>query len=32
VSRWGDLICFDAATGKIVWQKNFLAETEAEIP
>ncbi|MBK8095270.1 MAG: PQQ-like beta-propeller repeat protein [Verrucomicrobiaceae bacterium] len=32
LSRWGDLISYEAATGKILWQKNILEETEAEIP
>jgi outer membrane protein assembly factor BamB len=32
LSRWGDLFCFDAATGKILWQKNIQQETEANIP
>jgi outer membrane protein assembly factor BamB len=30
--RSGDLFCFDAATGKVLWSKNIQTETEARIP
>ena len=32
LSRWGDLICFAAATGKVAWEKNVQRETGANIP
>lgn len=32
LSRWGDLIAFEAGTGKIVWSKNIQKETQAPIP
>jgi len=32
ISRWGDLFCFEAATGKIAWSKNIFKETELPIP
>ena len=32
LSRWGDLFCFAAADGKIVWSKNIQQETSAPIP
>jgi outer membrane protein assembly factor BamB len=31
-SRWGDLFCFAAATGKIRWSKNIQKETGMRIP
>lgn len=32
LSRWGDLFCFEGATGKIVWSKNVVKETEMKVP
>jgi outer membrane protein assembly factor BamB len=32
LSRWGDLFCFQAASGKIVWSKNVHKETGIRIP
>ncbi len=32
LSRWGDVFCFDAADGRVVWSKNVQKETEATIP
>lgn len=32
LSRQGDLFCFDAASGKIVWSKNIAEETQASVP
>ena len=32
LSRWGDLICFEVESGKVVWQKNIQKETEAPLP
>jgi hypothetical protein len=32
LSRWGDLFCFEAATGKIVWSKNVPKETGIRVP
>src|SRR2546428_162057 len=32
LSRWGDVFCFEAATGKIVWSKNVQQETGAPVP
>lgn len=32
LGRWGDLIAFDAASGKVRWQKNVQKETGANIP
>ncbi len=32
LSRWGDLFCFDAATGKVVWNRQVAKETGARIP
>lgn len=32
LSRWGDLIAFDAGSGKIVWSKNIQRETQAPVP
>lgn len=32
LSRWGDAFCFDAATGKIVWQTNVQKDTGANVP
>jgi outer membrane protein assembly factor BamB len=32
LSRWGDLFCFDAGTGKIVWSRQLQKEEEAQIP
>lgn len=32
LSRWGDLFCFEAAGGKIVWSKNVQKETGVRIP
>jgi outer membrane protein assembly factor BamB len=32
LSRWGDLFCFEAASGKIIWSKNVQKETGARIP
>lgn len=32
LSRWGDLISFDATTGGVVWQKNIYTETGLELP
>ncbi len=32
LSRWGDLFCFEAATGKVVWTKNIATETRATVP
>ncbi len=28
----GDLLCLDAATGKLVWQKNLVGDFNAEVP
>jgi outer membrane protein assembly factor BamB len=32
LSRWGDVFCFEAATGKIVWSKNVQQETGVTVP
>lgn len=32
LSRWGDLFCFEANTGKIRWSKNVQKETGIRIP
>src|SRR5271170_676231 len=32
LSRWGDLFCLEAATGKIVWTTNVATQTGAPIP
>lgn len=32
LSRWGDVFCFDAADGRVVWSKNVQKETNAKIP
>jgi outer membrane protein assembly factor BamB len=32
LSRWGDVFCFDAVTGKVHWSKNVQKETEAPVP
>jgi outer membrane protein assembly factor BamB len=32
ISKWGDLFCFDAASGKIAWQKNLATESSLPIP
>ena len=32
LGKWGDLFCFDAANGKLVWSKNAAKETEAPVP
>ena len=32
VGTMGNLFCFEAATGKVVWQKDFVAELGAKIP
>ena len=32
ISRLGDLFCFEAATGKIVWSKNIATEADQRIP
>src|SRR5439155_11239540 len=32
LSRWGDVFCFEAATGKIIWARNVQKETGARIP
>jgi outer membrane protein assembly factor BamB len=32
LSRWGDMFCFDAATGKVRWEKNVARETGARPP
>lgn len=32
LSRWGDLFCFDAVGGKIIWSKNLHKETGIRIP
>lgn len=28
----GDLFCFDASTGKVIWSKNFVKDFEATVP
>lgn len=32
LSRWGDLIAFEGASGKVVWSKNIQKETQHPIP
>jgi O-6-methylguanine DNA methyltransferase len=32
LSRWGDLFCFDAASGKIIWNRQLVKETQAHVP
>lgn len=32
LSRWGDVFCFDAADGRVIWSKNVQKETGATIP
>ncbi len=32
LSRWGDVFCFDAASGKVIWSKNIQQETGIRIP
>jgi outer membrane protein assembly factor BamB len=32
LSRWGDLKCFDAGSGRVIWEKNIAKETAAPIP
>jgi outer membrane protein assembly factor BamB len=32
LSRQGDLFCFNAATGKIVWSQNVIKETKRRVP
>lgn len=32
LSRWGDLFCFEAASGKVRWSKNVAKETEMPLP
>src|SRR5207302_10746375 len=32
LSRWGDVFCFEAASGKIIWSKNVQKETEVTVP
>jgi outer membrane protein assembly factor BamB len=30
--RWGDLYCYDAASGKIIWSRQLVKETEVRVP
>ncbi len=32
LSRWGDLFCFEAATGKVVWSRNIQKEEDVKLP
>lgn len=32
LSRWGDLFCFEAASGKVRWSKNIVKELDAPVP
>jgi outer membrane protein assembly factor BamB len=32
LSRWGDLLCLEAATGKIVWTNNVAKQTGVRVP
>jgi outer membrane protein assembly factor BamB len=32
LSRRGDLFCFDAPTGKIIWSKNIATDTDQRVP
>lgn len=32
VGYWGDVSCLDAATGKVIWQKNLAQDTGAQVP
>jgi outer membrane protein assembly factor BamB len=32
LSRWGDLFCFDAASGKVRWSRNLPKETGVPVP
>ena len=32
LGHYGDLVCAEAATGKILWQKNFVADFGGEVP
>jgi outer membrane protein assembly factor BamB len=32
LSRWGDLFCFEAGSGKIVWSKNVAKEAKLRVP
>ncbi len=31
-SKWGELFCLDASTGKVVWKKQLRDETDARVP
>ena len=32
MSRWGDVFCYEASSGKIIWKKNVQKESGANIP
>jgi outer membrane protein assembly factor BamB len=32
VGYWGDVGCLDAASGKVIWQKNITTDTKAALP
>jgi len=32
LSRWGDVFCFDAASGKVVWTKNVAKDASIRVP
>src|SRR5206468_4472693 len=31
-SRWGDLFCLDAASGKVIWSRNIQKDAHARVP
>jgi outer membrane protein assembly factor BamB len=32
LSRWGDLFCFEAASGKVIWSRNLTKDDKARVP
>ncbi len=32
LSRWGDLLCFEALSGRVIWSKNAQKETDVPVP